>query len=625
MFFKFILMKYLYPIFLFGFSMILLSCVPPKPTSVSKESTQAVEEIPGETVELRVENVTVADLLQTLEAAAEYLRAGRDVTVTIPAGEYRAFPGEVLALKKNPGASGAAALRIEGDPEGGTILSGAYPAVTFAPDKWTEVSPELYRADWPQHWQPHAGPWLAQYGVGYKKEASRREQIFLNGRPLRLVMLESHRWEGAQPVFDGLTDKGPEDLLPGQFGVISFPGAVAELQGHIWMRLPEGMEMTPDLKIDVPRFTGRVWRPMLEIDSIGSVTLRHLTVRHANAGPSVEAVAVNRTDKVLIEDCAFDDNVNGGLKLTEVKSGRLSRVSANRNGSFGMVFGETRDLVIEDCESSYNNFRGVWEHFIHWHPAGMKMGNCHGIRILRHLAVGNHASGIWTDVWGTDIEIKDSLVFGNQRVGIMLELSKTTKGGGYRVLNSLVAQNLAGGVFFSNAIDCKVSDSVLAFNGWGESIENARSAAQLVLKGHDRPGTILVRDMRPLVVENSSLICGPETYAVGSLYTRTTADDLATLREGLRLKEVKFAGDKDQFFLTAPEEFLSLTTLEASGEVSGGQVLNPQPKEEDVYNEFLKGHPLESSAFKEIHLWLSRRASWLAAGPGGIADQNLIE
>jgi hypothetical protein len=151
----------------------------------------------------------------------------------------------------------------------------------------------------------------------------------------------------------------------------------------------------------------------------------------------------------------------------------------------------------------------------------------------------------------------------------MLELSKTENGGGYRVLNSLVAQNLAGGVFFSNAIDCKVSDSMLAFNGWGESIENARPAAQLVLKGHDRSGTVLVQDMRPLVVENSSLICGPETYAVGSLYTRTTADDLATLREGLRIKGVQFAGDKERFFLTAPEKFVSLSALEATGEVPG--------------------------------------------------------
>ncbi len=503
--------------------------------------------------------------------AKRLLAEGQPVRIVIPPGEYREWIGDIDFSQEGELAR-STPLLIEGAGPEQTILSGAFPSEEFAPCKWSPVVGHdgLYAAPWPYGWPWDPGPWIQQFGVGLRSHTARREQVYLNGAPLRMRTIERHDWvdpDGHRGGPDGTNQRGAfayrgmsgslDDLAPGEFTVVSHPASDPALRGRVFLRLPQGMAWADVHAIDVPRFTGQMYKNFLMIKGKDNLTLRGLAVRHANAGLSVAAVEIREGRDIRVEDCRFSDNVNVGLGLKQLENVAVVRVRADRNGMMGINLGECRNVRIGRSTTCGNNWRGAWEEFLHWHPAGLKMGNCHQVVVDRHVAIGNHCGGLWNDVFCTDVSYRRCLLLANRRLGAMLELAKAARGGGYHVEDCAIGFNGATGVFISNVLEVSVTGSLLAANGGAEAIEAAFPDAQVAYKGHDRPGLIMVDQMKDFRIADCDLAAPPGTGVFGSVYTRTSVSDLRQLFAATTVRGCRIhVADPAHFAKVAADEWV---------------------------------------------------------------------
>ncbi|MCC5846504.1 MAG: right-handed parallel beta-helix repeat-containing protein [Verrucomicrobia bacterium] len=425
------------------------------------------------------------------------LEAGTPVKLRIGPGLYREDVSDFLRLKQSSEAVQNTPLIIEGAPNGGTILSGSVPfEAEWHPWEGDET---LWGAEWPHHWEPDPGPWVATFGhPEIRDETARREALVVDGGMKRLRAMEKWAWHqpggapgadaGGRPLgrvnpgsmrFEGMVTESVSDFLrePGDFTVVSHPEAPEALHGRIFLRLAP--DEGPPRNVELPLLRHRD-SPVMRIAFKNNLVLRNLTFTHANSGYLSSALLIADAENVLIEDCHFMHNVNSGLILQRSERVTLRRVVATHNGQKGIGVGNTRNLLLEDCETSYNNIRGHWTNFRRWDPAGIKLGNVHQVHFLRHTAIGNYGGGVWWDVYCTDMLVDRSLLYGNGRLGLEMELAGPGEGN-WEIRNSIVAWNTGAGVFISMAANTRVLNNVLAHNGGGE-LEAEISRGQVVFK-----------------------------------------------------------------------------------------------------------------------------------------------
>ncbi|MCC5843001.1 MAG: right-handed parallel beta-helix repeat-containing protein [Verrucomicrobia bacterium] len=425
------------------------------------------------------------------------LGAGTPVKLQIGPGVYREDLSGFLRLKESTETVQNTPLILEGDPEGGTVFSGSVPfEAEWRPAQNDET---LWSAEWPHAWEPDPGPWVATFGhPEIRDETARREALSVNGEMMRLRAIEKWAWHqpggapgadaGGRPLgrvnpgymrFEGFVTDSVSDFLrePGDFTVITHPDAPEALRGRIFVRRAPG-EGPPE-NVEIPLMRHRD-APLMRIAFKNNLVLRNLTFTHANSGYLSAALLIADSANVLIEDVRFIENVNTGLSMQRSEQVILRRVSALRNGQKGIGIGSTRDLLLEDSETSYNNVRGHWTDFRRWDPAGIKLGNVHRVEFRRHTAIGNYGGGVWWDVYCTDMLVDRSLLYGNGRLGVEMELA-APNGGNWEIRNSIVARNTGAGVFISMAANTRVLNNVIAHNGGGE-LEAEISRGQIVFK-----------------------------------------------------------------------------------------------------------------------------------------------
>ena len=436
------------------------------------------------------------------DAVLRLLESGTPVKLQIGPGVYRENVSGFLRLKESSEAVQNTVLVIEGAPDGQTVLSGS----EIFEAEWTAVEGDdtLWSAAWPHHWIPDPGPWVATFGhPEIRAETARREALAVEGQLLRLHAMEQWTWHqpggapGADAAgrprgevnpghmrFTGLVPESVSEVLqqPGTFTIVSHPEAPESLRGRIFVRRAPGEG--PPRQVELP-----MWRhpeaPMMRIAFKHNLVLRNLSFTHANSGYLSAALLIADAQNLLIEDCRFFDNVNTGLNIQRSEHVTLRRVVAEHNGQKGIGVGGTRNLLLEDCETSYNNVRGHWTNFRRWDPAGIKLGGSHQVEFRRHTAIGNYGGGIWWDVYCTDMLVDRSLLYGNGRLGVEMELADAN-GGNWEIRNSIVAWNTGAGVFVSMAANTRVLNNVIAHNGGGE-LEAEISRGQIVFKVRKHP------------------------------------------------------------------------------------------------------------------------------------------
>lgn len=377
--------------------------------------------------------ITFATLGAGLEDAERLLRRGESVKLTIVSGIYREGPFD-LWCESWSDAARQAVFVIEGEGETAPVITGA--------DDWSggwepvAGADHVYRKPWPHAFGLSDQNW-ARWGYLIDPRVARSEVVTVDGQILLPLMLEQFAWvdpDGAVPLeetvesnnvpgrWKALGIKSPSELLPETFGVV-------EAEKMIYVRPAEGVDLNAAaVEVSV--------RPhLLGIHGRQNVVLRGLTFRHAATfvGSHTRAVLL-QGHNILVEDCRFEEHGSKALGIAgEQPTGiTLRRCAFNGNGWQGLSVGYRVDnYVMEDCESSYNNWRGHTGLQYGWDAAGCKafaLDGQTGFVLRGHRAFANLTSGFWFDQSFTPrspIQIEDSFFIGN-RFGSQLYLEKLT-------------------------------------------------------------------------------------------------------------------------------------------------------------------------------------------------------
>ncbi|MEO8324463.1 MAG: right-handed parallel beta-helix repeat-containing protein, partial [Nitrospirota bacterium] len=183
---------------------------------------------------------------------------------------------------------------------------------------------------------------------------------------------------------------------------------------------------------------------IFEITRGENVVVRGITFQHDTTGMSTPGGAVHfiHSNNILIEDCQITWNNWFGLRFTQVKNVTTRRNSANFNGGAGWVGWKIKNLLSEEDETSYNNWRGVRGDFLGWEIAGLKHLAVHDAIYKKYKGIGNHTRGFWLDYDNQRIQIEEACICKNLMAGINLEASQ----GPISIKNSRICKNQDFGI-----------------------------------------------------------------------------------------------------------------------------------------------------------------------------------
>ncbi len=358
-----------------------------------------------------------ATLAFACDAAARAKDANVGVKIVLAAGTYRE------AAEIHAPASGVAdtdaPLVIEAAEREQAVLDGA------DTEGWT---PSTWKPDGP-HW---THPWPFRRSVsgrppaglppGATGESSRRgDLLFVNGVILRQVNAAADLAPGC---FWGMP---PPVNAGGRRGAATVGGSAAGPVAVV--QPPEDTELAGAIIQVGVRARG------LMITGRRNVVVRGLLIQHAadpadpgGTGERAAGFVIDRCANVLVEDVLSQWNDGTGL-LIAGRDGApgggditLRRVRTLHNGGSGLAVFNVKNLLVEDSESSFNNFRGSWAGWIDPQGvAGVKAEEVGGSTWRRQHAVGNACRGLWWAGGNTDVTVEDAVVRDNAITGMFLE------------------------------------------------------------------------------------------------------------------------------------------------------------------------------------------------------------
>ncbi len=275
-------------------------------------------------------------------------------------------------------------LRSSGPPISLEALNVGHATISGADvfDEWTCSDRDCEHA-WHNAWGTDRDPWSK--GVG--ELARRREMVLVDG--VNLAQVQSR-----------------QELSEGSF-------YVDEEGSRLIVRPPEG-----------PTLAGRLVevavRPhLLRLQGLDNIVIRGVRFHHAASPFTGAAVEIVDQHDVTIERSWFEWNGQVGLSLKG--SELVVRDSVmNRNGSSGVTGYQVMDILLQDSESSYNNWRGIRSGYTDW-DVGNKFFAAHRLIIRGHTAVHNQSRGLWFDTDIADVEIDDSVFSHNLSDGVFFE------------------------------------------------------------------------------------------------------------------------------------------------------------------------------------------------------------
>ncbi len=181
---------------------------------------------------------------------------------------------------------------------------------------------------------------------------------------------------------------------------------------------------------------------------------------------------------ILIEDVDMIWNNRGGMYTHNIIKGHenvtLRRVRMNHNGHQGMQFQKTRNILAEDCETSYNSWRHYWANTISgWYQGGFKFMNTRTSTFIRHKAVENYGTGMWWDIDNKDITARDCYMDGNYCRGMFIEYNQgPSLVKNCTIINTkkspIIADRNQGGLNFSCTKDVTVEGCTIKNNILGQ-------------------------------------------------------------------------------------------------------------------------------------------------------------
>jgi hypothetical protein len=226
-----------------------------------------------------------------------------------------------------------------------------------------------------------------------------------------------------------------------------------------------GVYLWPAAGTDIAKSTVEVAiRPSLFTASGANLTIRGLTFQHAATFLDGGAVSVSGGSAILIEDTGYLWNNWSGLGIQDSTNVVVRRSVANHNGGRGMSDWRNKNILFEDNETSYNNWRGARAGFFDWAMGGIKNMRAHDGVWRRHKSLANQAYGLWFDSDNQNVVVEDSVLCNNRLPGLFVEASQ----GPTAVVRSTLCNNERDGVFGSGAERVTLKNNIFYGNGFAQ-------------------------------------------------------------------------------------------------------------------------------------------------------------
>lgn len=329
--------------------------------------------------------------------------AGKAARIIIANGTYR--ESLTLNFSDQEPASGAA-LVIEAAEPGKVTISGS-----DVYTDWQPLGAGVYAHPWPFKWGFAENPWT-KWNVVIGPLALRGEMVFVNGERLRQVLTDDDL-RAASMTF--LVDEDKERILMHVGDSVQIADALIEVatRGHV-----------------------------LHVRNGKNITLRGIRFQHAGKPRRAFAVFL-QGEGFIIDQCAFENNNDIGLRTEGSQDIHILRSKFNHNGFHGLNTIVTSLLTVDDSEISYNNWRGALARFFTWDPSNKQAGaKDHVWNKMRF--VGNQASALWFDGMkgqapydNTNITIKNSTFIGNGKTAVDIEASS----GSFHIYSNVFCMN----------------------------------------------------------------------------------------------------------------------------------------------------------------------------------------
>ena len=260
---------------------------------------------------------------------------------------------------------------------------------------------------------PPSGRSATHAAAGHASGETHAEILFLDGNPLRQA-------------------SAPGPLAAGSFSILTevktAPHANA---GFVTVNLPEDLDQSGDHQFQVG-----VRDHALMVTGRRNVVVRGLCFQHAAnptgaptpSGERPAGLVFLRCSNVLVEDVLSQWNDGVGLLLKGSATApwnagvTLRKLQLIHNGSIGLAAENLKNVLAEDCETSFNDFRSEWAGTPDPQgAAGVAAHGIHGSTWRRQRAVGNVCRGLWWEADCTDLLVEDAVVRDNFFSGLLIE------------------------------------------------------------------------------------------------------------------------------------------------------------------------------------------------------------
>ncbi|MEM8532067.1 MAG: right-handed parallel beta-helix repeat-containing protein [Chloroflexota bacterium] len=349
---------------------------------------------------------------------------------------------------------------MEGTEPDKVIISGSD---VFAANEWKATGDGVYEHDWPYDIPMYAGN-LGRYNpqevIGH-----RREMLFINGQPLKQILLEEYDYsvgENGEGSWRYTGARNPKNVLTrGTFGVADRD---ANGVNKIYLKLPSGVDLQSAL------IEASVREKALQSVHKHNLVLRNLTFEHfANRNRGDEAaVQIGATwgpnQDILIDNTIFRWNNGMGLKPSNIKKLTVRNSTFIYNGFSGVNPSQVQNVLWEDNEASFNNWRGYRGGQTGWYIGGSKWGGSDvapiednttkDVIIRRYRTIGNLSAGLWFDIRIRDVIVEELLSVSNLGSNLFMEISE----GPFLIRKSLLANGTTK-VLMSE--DVRIEDSII--------------------------------------------------------------------------------------------------------------------------------------------------------------------
>jgi chitodextrinase len=336
-----------------------------------------------------------ATIGKAITAAAANIFGGTKIVVN--PGVYR----ESINLTAWHAASSTAPLIIQAATPGQAIITGS-----DVYTNWTSNGDGTFSHSWPNSWgyvsPPNGYPLPASStcpGAGVGCLALRTEMVFVNGVALT------------------------QELA----GPLATPGTFYVTDGSaITIDPPTGTNMTTaDIEVAT---RGTLLNAS---NGINNLVLRGLVFTHSTDGitgnsdgvDGAVVIGVNGTSSnILIDDDQFLWNTWKGLSISgNIDNLTIQNNSALHNGENGISLYRVKNMLFQNNDISFNNWRGYEADFTGWDANGLKGLHIHGATFASSTFGYNQTGGLWFDTDNDDILVESSLFTENLTDGIITE------------------------------------------------------------------------------------------------------------------------------------------------------------------------------------------------------------